>query len=132
MDNIILKTQKYELLRRAAALSALQLLEDNEYIKLAMCNEQYFANPTEELLEKMKVQLSVVLDKFPKFIQIRQSLVTVLLNTGHMTVDSPQSSSPTELQEVVEQELTVVEEPPKPIPNNVVSIFSKRKPNPNS
>lgn len=133
MDNIVVKTVKYRNLERTSHLSSLQLLEDNEYIKLAMCFEQYLANPVDEQLDIMKEQFSICKERFPNYVQIRQELVGLLMNLGYMKVDNQEQikSNPNEPTMVFsDTELSSsTEEPIKSNKQtNVVSIFTKKPP----
>lgn len=120
MDYMCVRSKKVEQLQIAAKLSTVQLVECDEYIRLAMCVEQYINNPSDDQFQKLKAQLAICTEHFPTFNQSRQMLIATLLNTGHMIKDVP-----------TEQPEPSIEEKSPPLQptvqkSNVVNIFSKK------
>lgn len=94
MDHTIIKTNKLATLDKIAGLSAVQLLEFNEYIRLATYMETYVAHPTDMQFNKVQQQLALCVSSFPRLLQTRQDLVAMLLSTGKMK-RRPKKQTPT-------------------------------------
>ncbi len=113
MDYTCIRTHKVSQLDVAAKLSTIQLIEGDEYIRLAMCVEQYIANPSNELFDGLTDQLSVCTAHFDTFYKTRQSLISTLVDLGYLIKNEMiYSKSSTNL--------TI------PIKNNIYNIFNKK------
>jgi hypothetical protein len=123
MDHMCIRTVKVKQLETAAKLSAVQLVECDEYIRLAMYVEQYIANPCDALFDDIKEQLAICTKQFPTFNQSRQSLIATLLHIGYMTkekvVTEPDKSPKKQPEEIKSINTTK--------PDNVYNIFTKKK-----
>ncbi len=126
MDYMYIRTTKVRQLETAAKLSAVQLVECDEYIRLAMYVEQYIANPCDNLFDDIKEQLAICTKHFPTFNQSRQSLIANLLNIGYMVKDKnttqieQRSETKSEVIQTIDQVNAEKQE-------NVYNIFSKKK-----
>ena len=125
MDHTCIRTVKLKQLETAAKLSAVQLVECDEYIRLAMCTEKYIANPCDELFNVLQEQLAICTNHFPKFNQSRQTLIATLLNVGYMTQDTKKPE--TIDKKALSTEPQIEEQPIVHNTNNVYNIFTKKK-----
>lgn len=117
MDYMCIRTKKVKQLEDVAKLSSVQLVECDEYIRLAMCVEQYVSNPSDTHFDNLKDQLANCTNHFPKFNQSRQALIANLLNIGYMVKDTPKKEAEPPSDESVE---------PIQYKNNVVNLFPKK------
>lgn len=114
-----IRTRKVQQLEEVAKLSSIQLVECDEYIRLAMCVEQYVNDPSNTHFDNLKNQLSVCTNHFPNFNKSRQTLIATLLNIGYMVRDSEKK---VEISEPI-----VTTEQPSAKNGNVVSLFPNKK-----
>lgn len=141
MDNICIKTSKFKQFEQAAKLSAVQVIEVDEYIKLAMYVEKYLTDPSDILFSQLQEQLHICTSHFPCFHQSRQSLVTILLQLGLIKQDS--HNQPSTNNSMIKDIHTPNKETSSPTPSNpqdtttkqpsnVIDIFTKKPINPSN
>ncbi len=125
MDNICIKTNKLRQLEQIGKLSANHLCESEEYVKLAMNVEHFLKTESPEVLEIIKKQLAICINKFPEFNQIKNNLMMELLDIGYL-------SSNDNIEPSKQSNIPPIDPPTTTLPtnnnsSNIISLFKNKK-----
>jgi hypothetical protein len=85
MDTTFIKTDKLNKLKTIGQLTAVNINNCEEFVKLASLIEQYINNPSTDLIDQLKSQLTQCSNIFPQYQSIIQSQINTLLELGYLS-----------------------------------------------
>jgi len=129
MDNICVKTNKLRQLEQIGKLSANHLCESEEYVKLAMNVEHFLKTESPEVLEIIKKQLAICINKFPEFNQIKNNLMVELLGIGYLASNDTVKAEHIPTKEEILPTTTTSPSQSNFSKSNIVSLFKNKKDN---
>ncbi len=127
MDHICTSAAKFKKLSDIAQLSANQLVDVDEYVKLASIVQSYVNNPSDELFDKLTAQLQLCSIRVPTFSRVRHMLISLLMDMGYLTKSNP--GQPEKQPDNSVENQPKEQEPEISTPNiakNVYNIFTKK------
>lgn len=124
MDRKVVMLSELSKLQNIATLSAITVLEFDQFIKLAMTVEQYIQNQGQETFDEMCQSLGQCMVSFPRYHESRQALLTTLMDGGFIKIVNKDDIGAAE-SEVEDDQPDETTEEIKPTKNNVINLFDR-------